>query len=191
MIRPIALASAALLAASAPALAHVDPAEHGSLMAGLSHPLFGLDHILAMLAVGLWAAMLGGRAVWAVPSAFVTTMVVGFGLAITGVALPFVEPVILASVVVLGLVVAMAVRLPPAAGALLVGVFALFHGHAHGGEIGGAGAMPYLAGFVLATALLHLGGIGVGLAVGSRQFAARALGFMTTALGVGLIAGAI
>jgi urease accessory protein len=191
---------ALLLSASAtPAFAHLSPHEHGSFMAGLSHPLFGLDHILAMVAVGLWAAMLGGRAIWIVPAAFVGTMIVGFGLAMAGVGLPFVEPVILASVVVLGLVIAAAVRLPAPAGALLVGAFALFHGHAHGAELGSATAATYLAGFAAATALLHAAGIaiGLGLASGLRfgavwgRMIARGLGGATALAGIGLLSGVL
>jgi urease accessory protein len=182
-----------------PALAHLDPSEHGSFMAGFTHPLFGLDHILAMVAVGLWAAMLGGRAIWIVPAAFVGTMALGFGLAMAGVGLPFVEPLILASVVVLGLVVAAAVRLPAVAGALLVGAFALFHGHAHGAELGAATALPYLFGFVVATALLHAAGIALGLALGSGlgigpargRLLTRALGGATAVAGIALIAGVV
>ncbi len=151
----------ALLSAG-PALAHLRPEEHGSFAAGLSHPVFGADHVLAMVAVGLWAAMLGGRAVWAMPSAFVAAMTAGFVLALAGVGLPFVEPAILASVIVLGALIALSVRLPAAAAPALVAGFAVFHGHAHGAEIGGASAATYLAGFALATAALH----GVGLALG-------------------------
>jgi urease accessory protein len=182
-----------------PAFAHLSPEGHGSLLAGLSHPLFGLDHVLAMVAVGLWAAMLGGRAVWAVPSAFVGTMIAGFGLAAVGIGLPLVEPVILASVVVLGLIIAAAVQVPAKAGAALVGAFALFHGHAHGAELGQATAVPYLAGFVITTALLHAAGIGLKhvLAPGSRLGAAsgralaRLLGGAVALAGLGLIAGVI
>jgi urease accessory protein len=144
-----------------------------------------------MLAVGVWAAMLGGRAVWAVPSSFVGTMALGFLLAMAGLALPFVEPAILASVVVLGLVVAAAVRLPVAAGALLVGAFALFHGFAHGGEMGAASPAPYLLGFAAATAALHAAGIAIGHALGSgalgdraARLAARGLGAGAAAMGV-------
>jgi len=193
MLRRFAIAAAALLASGAPAFAHLDPAEHGSLAAGLSHPLFGLDHILAMVAVGLWAAMLGGRAVLIVPAAFVGTMILGFGLAMAGVTLPFVEPVILASVVILGLVVAAAVRLPTAAGASLVGGFALFHGYAHGGELGAASAFPYLLGFALATAALHALGVGLGLLLGARSVPAiaRLLGGATALAGLGLSAGVL
>jgi urease accessory protein len=188
------LALAAVTLAASPASAHLAPGEHGSFLAGASHPLFGLDHILAMVAVGLWAAMLGGRALTLVPAAFVGTMVVGFALAMAGIGLPFVEPAILASVVVLGLVVAISVRLPAAAGAILVGAFALFHGHAHGGELGTAAALPYLAGFAVSTALLHGAGLGVGLTLGSSRFgtlAARTAGGITVALGFGLAVGAI
>lgn len=185
--------------AATPAFAHLDPVENGSFMAGFSHPLFGLDHILAMVAVGLWAAMVGGRAVWMVPAAFVATMVVGFGAAIAGAPLPFVEPAILASVVALGLLVALAVNLPVWAGAAIVGLFALFHGHAHGEEIGVATALPYLLGFASATALLHIAGIAIGLALGSGigigkkngQYVARSAGALCAALGIGLFLGVV
>lgn len=197
IVQGLALAPVVLLLAASPAAAHVNPAEHGSLMAGLSHPPSGLDHILVMVAVGLWAAMLGGRAIWMVPAAFVGSMAVGFGLATSGIALPLVEPVILASVVALGLLVAAAVRLPPWIGMLVVGAFAVFHGHAHGSEIGAATMLDYGIGFTAATVLLHAAGIGLGLAVASGRImpertgnrVARALGAATTVLGVGLVAG--
>lgn len=171
----IILGAGLMLAFTAPAFAHVNPAEHGSFVAGLSHPLLGLDHILAMVTVGLWAAMVGGRALWAVPAAFVAMMAVGFVLALSGGALPFVEPVILTSVVVLGLLVALAVRLPVAMCAMLVAGFALFHGNAHGAELGNAGALVYGAGFVVATTALHALGVGLGIAL-SKAFAHTALG---------------
>lgn len=192
MIRRFALAVAALAATAAPAFAHLNPAEHGSFMAGVSHPLFGLDHILVMVAVGLWAAQIGGRALWLVPTAFVTAMTAGFGLAIAGVALPFVEPAILASVVALGLLVAMAVRLDIAVCAAIVAVFALFHGHAHGGELGLAGAFPFGLGFVIATALLHVAGIAVGLGIARRaggEVMSRIIGGMTALAGLFLAFG--
>ena len=193
-------ATATATAIASPAFAQFNPAGPagpagpGDFLAGFSHPLVGLDHILAMIAVGLWAAMLGGRALLAVPAAFVGTMIAGFALATTGVALPLVEPMVAASVVVLGLVVAMAVRLPATAGALLVGAFALFHGHAHGVELGAAAVLPYLAGFAVATALLHGAGIGSGYlfgAGGKGGIVARIAGGLTAALGVGLAVGAI
>ncbi|WP_306151811.1 HupE/UreJ family protein [Roseovarius sp. MMSF_3281] len=153
-----AIAAMAMLTAT-PAAAHLPPGEYGSFMAGVTHPLFGLDHVLAMIAVGLWAAQIGGRALWQVPTAFVVAMLTGFALALTGLPLPFVEPAILASIIILGLVVAMALR-PAAHWAMaLVAVFALFHGHAHGGELGTAQALQFGAGFALATAGLHAIGL--------------------------------
>ncbi|WP_421872729.1 HupE/UreJ family protein [Pararhizobium sp.] len=184
------LTAASLAASTMPAFAHLDPAEHGSLLAGFTHPLSGLDHILVMIAVGLWAAQIGGRALWVVPSAFVGTMAFGFALAIAGVHLPFVEPAILASVVALGLLVAMAVRMETAACAAVVGIFALFHGYAHGGELGAAGALPFSAGFVVATALLHIAGIGLGLGIGrlsSGRTISRMIGGLTAFAGLALI----
>jgi len=187
MFRRITLALAALAATTAPAFAHLNPDEHGSFMAGFSHPLFGLDHILVMVAVGLWAAQIGGKALWAVPAAFVTTMAIGFGLALAGIDLPFVEPAILASVVALGLLVAMAVRLDTVMSAAIVAVFALFHGHAHGGELGSAGALSFGVGFVIATALLHGSGIALGLGIARLSggaIAARIIGGLTAIAGL-------
>ncbi|MCW5710343.1 HupE/UreJ family protein [Shinella sp.] len=192
MIRRIPLALAALAVTAAPAFAHLNPDEHGSFMAGFSHPLFGLDHILVMVAVGLWAAQIGGKALWGVPAAFVATMAIGFGLALAGVDLPFVEPAILASVVALGLLVAMAVKLDTAASSAIVAVFALFHGHAHGGELGSAGALEFGTGFVVATALLHVAGIGLGLGIARLSgggAAARILGAVTALAGLVLAFG--
>lgn len=166
MLKRIMLSLAALGISVAPAFAHLNPDEHGSFLAGVSHPLFGADHILAMVAVGLWAALLGGRALWLVPSAFVGTMAVGFVAALIGVPLPFVEPVILASVVVIGLLAAVSLRVPAWAGMAMVGFFAFFHGHAHGGELGSAGAASFGVGFAISTALLHLAGIWIGLGLG-------------------------
>ncbi|MCK3776575.1 HupE/UreJ family protein [Ensifer sesbaniae] len=190
MNRRILIAAAALAASAAPAFAHLNPAEHGSLAAGFSHPLLGVDHILVMVAVGLWAAQIGGRALWVVPTAFVAMMTAGFVLAVAGVTLPFVEPAILASVVALGLLVAMAVRLDTAASAAIVGVFALFHGHAHGGELGSAGALAFSAGFIAATAALHAAGIGLGVALrhlSGNGLLARILGGLTALAGAALI----
>jgi urease accessory protein len=180
MFKRIAIAVPALLLLTAPAFAHLDPADNGSFLAGFSHPLFGLDHILVMVAVGLWAAVIGGRALIVVPAAFVSTMVVGYLLSLTGLELPFVEPIILSSVVALGLLVAAAIRLPVAAGAVLVGLFALFHGYAHGGELGIAAALPFGIGFTITTALLHAAGIGIGLLLGSGIGIGEAWGKMVT-----------
>lgn len=166
MFKRAALTLSMLSLSIAPAFAHLDPAKHGSLLAGVSHPLFGVDHILAMVAVGLWAALLGGRALWQVPAAFVGTMAVGFAAAVAGAPLPFVEPVILASVVVIGLAAAVALKVPSWAGMAMVGFFAFFHGHAHGGELGEAGALSFGIGFAISTALLHAAGVGIGLGIG-------------------------
>lgn len=169
MIRRLFISAAALGLATAPALAHLDPAEHGSFAAGFSHPLFGLDHILVMVAVGLWAASLKGRVLLAVPAAFVGAMGLGFIAAIAGVPLPFVEPVILASIIFIGIMVALALPFSTTGMAAAVAFFAVFHGHAHGGELGEAGAASFAIGFMIATALLHAVGIGLGIVFGRLQ----------------------
>ncbi|KAA9367102.1 MULTISPECIES: HupE/UreJ family protein [Ochrobactrum] len=188
-------ATLVLMVTSSPAFAHLNPAEHGSFAAGFTHPLTGADHILAMVAVGLWAAMLGGRALYAVPLSFVGVMVVGFVAALWGLPLPYVEPVILASVIVIGLLVALAFHASTRNAALIVGFFAFFHGYAHGGEIGSASFLSYATGFALATALLHVSGIAVGLALGSLakgrsgQLAVRVAGSLAALSGVYLAIG--
>jgi urease accessory protein len=192
MLKRISLALAISAVATLPAFAHLDPAEHGSFAAGFSHPLFGLDHILAMVAVGLWAAIQGGRAVWLVPLVFVATMAIGFAAAIAGMPLPFVEPVILASVIFIGIAVALALPIPTPAVAATVAFFALFHGHAHGGELGAAGAWEFAIGFIIATAVLHAAGVALGLALarfGGRALS-RVLGAVTALGGVWLAIGA-
>jgi urease accessory protein len=195
MLKRLTFGALALIAFTAPAFAHLDPGEHGSFMAGLSHPLFGLDHILAMVAVGLWAPLIGGRALWIVPVSFVGTMVAGFALALAGAPLPFVEPAILASVVVLGLLVALALPVPVWAGAAVAGAFALFHGHAHGGELGAAALAEFGAGFAVSTALLHGAGIALGLGIGglfgegAKRIVTRSLGALTALGGVWLAFG--
>jgi urease accessory protein len=123
-----------------------------------------LDHLLAMIAVGLWAAQMGGRALWAVPTAFVAVMALGGALGMGGVGLPFVEQGILLSVVALGVLIAAAVtKMPLVASASVVGLFALFHGHAHGTEMpADTSGLFYGIGFAVSTALLHAAGIGLG-----------------------------
>lgn len=158
-----------------PTLAHAHPghgATHG-FFNGAGHPIGGLDHLLAMVAVGLWAAMMGGRAVWVVPSAFVGVMAIGGALGVSGVGLLFVEQGILLSVVVLGVLIAAAVKkMPLAASAAAVGLFALFHGHAHGTEMpSDASGLAYGVGFVASTVLLHAAGIGLGVAL--KKFASE------------------
>jgi len=154
--------AAAILIAFAPATAwaHTGAGAAHGLINGFVHPLLGWDHLLAMLAVGIYSAQRGGRAVWLLPATFVTVMAIGGVLGIAGVALPGVESGILASVLVLGALIALAVRFPLAAGMAVVGLFAIFHGHAHGTEMPqAASAVGYAIGFCGATALLHIGGI--------------------------------
>jgi len=181
--------AAVLALAASPALAHVNPAEHGSFAAGFTHPFSGLDHMLAMVAVGLWASVLGGRAMFTVPAAFVGVMLLGFAGSMFGLSLPFVEPAILASVVVLGLLVALALPVSAARGGALVGFFALFHGHAHGSEIGDASFLAYGAGFAAATIVLHVAGIAAGMAFGRGTTLVRIAGGATALGGLMLIAG--
>jgi urease accessory protein len=195
MLTRLSLSAAMSAAMAVPALAHLDPLAHGSALAGLSHPLSGLDHILAMLAVGLWAAQLARdgthrSALWMVPLAFLGTMALGFAAGVARLPLPFVEPAILASVIGLGLLVALSMRLPSSACMAVVGVFALFHGHAHGSEIGAATSLQFGIGFLLATAFLHLAGVGLGL--GMSRFSpalTRLLGGATALLGLSLAFG--
>jgi len=158
----------------------------GGFAAGLLHPLLGVDHLLAMLVVGLWAAQLGGRARWAVPASFVFVMALGAACALRGFSPPLVEAGIAASLLVLGLLVAMAGRLPLPAAMALSAVFAFCHGAAHGLELPAQAApLVYAAGFLLATAALH----GTGLAFGLRMrrggdWATRSAGVLTAASGL-------
>ena len=149
---------------SLPGFAQAHPGHGGGFAHGLAHPLHGFDHLLAMLAVGLWASQLGGRAKWAVPAAFVGTMACGGALGMAGIGLPFAGQGIVASVAILGLLIAAAVRLPLAAGMAVTGIFALCHGYAHGAEMPlTAGGAVYTLGFATATALLHACGFGLGV----------------------------
>jgi urease accessory protein len=155
-----------LLVALCPMLAqaHTVPGHTSGLAAGLTHPITGLDHLLAMIAVGLWAAQRGGRMLWVAPLTFVSVMALGAIMGMAGASLPFVEGGIIASVLVLGVLVAAAVRLPMMASVAVLGLFALLHGHAHGTEMSQtvSGAV-YGLGFVVSTAALHAVGIALGL----------------------------
>jgi urease accessory protein len=162
-----ALAGIALLELTNPALAHGAGGVLGGFIGGALHPLFGADHIAAMVAVGLWGAFLGAPAIWLLPVVFPLVMAAGGVLGILGVPLPSVEIAIAGSAIVLGLMVAFAARPPLGVAAVLVGAFAIFHGHAHGAELPpGADAVAYSLGFVLATGMLHLAGIAFGLLAG-------------------------
>ena len=171
----IAAAAAALAIMSGTALAHTGVSHADGFSHGFMHPIGGLDHVLAMIAVGLLAANLGGRALWLVPVAFVAVMAAGGALGMAGVSVPFVESGIAVSIVVLGFAVALRVSLPTIAAMALVGVFAIFHGHAHGAEMpADASGASYAAGFLLATALLHAAGIALGLGIARiGEFAGR------------------
>lgn len=187
---PLGLAAAATVAAS-PAFAHTGVGGVSSFAAGIAHPLGGLDHILAMVAVGLWAGLTGGRALWAYPAAFIAFMVVGGLVGFAGIDLPMVEVGIALSVVVLGACVALRASLPVAVGAALCAVVAIVHGYAHGAEMHAEhGAIGYAAGFVLATALLH--GVGIALGIGLSRLpliAVRATGAAVAIAGVALLVG--
>ncbi|MBC7148749.1 MAG: HupE/UreJ family protein [Rhizobium sp.] len=158
---------AALLMLTAPgaAEAHILQGEAGGFLHGFEHPLSGLDHLLAMFCVGLWGAQMGGRAVWSLPIAFPLIMVVGGMMGIAGVPLPAVESGIALSIIVLGAAIALVWRPPEWLAVLVIGVFAIFHGYAHGAELPtAADPADYAIGFVVATGLIHLAGIAVGLA---------------------------
>jgi urease accessory protein len=160
------VAAIAVILAPRSAFAHTGVSPAHDLLHGLAHPLTGLDHLLATFAVGLWAAQRGGRAIWIVPTAFVLAMTVGASLGISRVAIPFVEPAIVISVLILGVFIAAAVKLPLSISAAIVGLFAIAHGYAHGTEIPAtASGLTYTLGFIAATIVLHATGISVGLAL--------------------------
>jgi urease accessory protein len=189
------LVAIALLASSA-AQAHVSVGDTSGFGHGFAHPMSGVDHILAMVAVGLFAAHLGGRALYLVPLSFVAMMIVGGALGVTGVSLPFVEVGIGLSVVVFGIAVALGLNMPAALAMLLVGFFAIFHGHAHGTEMPeSVSGLAYGAGFVAATVALHALGIGLGLTIGrmaSRVYGERILqaaGAAMTVVGLAILSG--
>jgi urease accessory protein len=157
----------ALCGAVAPfvACAHQEAGQAAGLLAGLAHPVSGLDHVLAMIAVGLWGAVLGAPAIWVLPVAFPLVMALGGLLGLLGVPLPGVEVGIAGSAIVLGAMVLAEARPPLWVAAVLVAFFAVFHGHAHGRELpDGTSAMLYSLGFVVATGALHAAGIALGVA---------------------------
>jgi urease accessory protein len=153
-----------------PALAHTGFGETTGFAQGFVHPVGGIDHVLAMVAVGLIAALTGGRALWLVPASFVSMMAVGGALGMAGIGIPFVEIGIGLSVAVFGAAVALRANVPVVAAMAVAGFFAIFHGHAHGAEMpDNVSGFEYAVGFVLATALLHAAGIGLGLAIGKMS----------------------
>ena len=186
----LSLAAAATAGFSTAALAHVGDHSHMSFTEGLLHPFSGIDHVLAMVAVGLWASQLGGRALWLLPLTFPAVMAVGAALGLSGVTLPWVEIGIAGSVMVLGAVVALALRPSLAISIPLIGVFALLHGYSHGVELPAtASVLGYGVGFSVATLVLHAVGIATGLIAGRLpvRFAARTTGGAIAVLGVVLL----
>ena len=186
-MRRLVLLAAALLA-PLPALAHPGGDHVHGFATGLLHPLTGLDHLAAMVAIGLWAGLLGGRSLWLLPAGFLGGMAAGGVLGMTGIGLPGVQAGILASVIVLGALVGAAGRLPAAFALPMVAAFGLLHGHAHGTEAVG-GAFGYEAGFLIATAALH--GAGLLLAAGAaqrgQQVALRFAGGASAAIAAGIV----
>jgi urease accessory protein len=190
-------ALAACVLAPSLAFAHTGIGQTVGFAHGFTHPVSGLDHVLAMILVGVLAWQLGGRALWLVPTTFVSVMAIGGALGMMGISVPFVEAGIAFSVIVLGAVVALGIRAPLAIAAGVVGLFAIFHGHAHGSEMPAAAAgIAYAAGFMLATATLHIAGIALGYLVGkaSEQQGAivmRSAGGIAALAGIGLFTGLI
>jgi len=165
LARPhLILLALALMTLALPAQAHTGEGVAGGFIAGFLHPVSGVDHLLAMVAVGMWGAFLGRPLIWMLPVTFPLMMVVGGVLGIGGIPLPLVEIGISASVIALGLSVAAAWRAPIPVAVLIIGIFAIFHGHAHGTELPQAAAPEaYAMGFVISTGLLHITGIALGL----------------------------
>lgn len=190
-----ALLALLLIAVPTAALAHTGHGDTAGLLHGFMHPISGPDHVLAMLAVGVFAYVLGGRALWLVPLSFVLMMGIGFLLGAGRVDVPFVELGIALSSVVIGGAAALGRPMPVAAASALVGVFAVFHGHAHGAEMPvDAAGFEYAMGFVAATMLLHLSGIGAAMGVaklvgGYGRPIAQVAGGLFALGGVGLLAG--
>lgn len=160
---PVPVLTAALALLALPAFAHTGEGVAGGFLSGLLHPIFGWDHVVAMVAVGLWGAVLGAPAIWILPIVFPLVMAFGAVLGIVGVPVPMIETGIALSGVVLGLLVVFFVRAPLIVAAVIVGLFAIFHGYAHGTELpDAANPVAYGVGFVIATGALHLLGILIG-----------------------------
>ncbi|HUL96067.1 MAG TPA: HupE/UreJ family protein [Usitatibacter sp.] len=183
------LVGLALWGCAMPALAHVGHSGAAGAWTGFSHPFSGLDHVLAMVAVGAWAAQLGRRALVILPLAFPAMMALGGLAGFAGVPLAYAEPGIALSVLLLGLLVAIEARARVGLAAALVGVFAVFHGHVHAVEMpAGGGAIAYAAGFLLATVSLHAVGMAIGLLPRRSHVFVRAAGLAAAGAGVALLA---
>ncbi|MEQ8825403.1 MAG: HupE/UreJ family protein [Filomicrobium sp.] len=178
------LGAAAVTLIASPCLAHTGGAT-GGFSSGLTHPIAGMDHLLAMVAVGVWSATQPLRNAWQGPALFIVMLAIGALLGVYGSALPFVEPGILASVVFLGLMVAVSRHLNAGLGLIAIGGFALFHGHAHGTEAVGA-LGGYMAGFMLTSAALHAAGFASGLVLAKSRYGLIASGLAIAAGGLAL-----
>ncbi len=188
----VGLLAIAALALASPAQAHIIAAGGAGWAQGFSHPFSGLDHILAMVAVGVWAAQTGRPALWVLPAVFPLAMAFGGLLGVAGLPVPGIEAGIAASVLGLGLLIAFQAKPPLALSIALVALFALFHGHAHGTELPQAAAPAlYGLGFVAATAVLHLIGVGIGVAMRlpKGMTAIRVGGGAIAAAGIALFVG--
>ena len=181
-----------LLMITNPAFAHSDAGIAGGFISGFLHPVLGWDHVVAMVAVGLWGAFLGSPAIWLLPIVFPLVMAFGGAIGVLGIPIPAVEAGIAASAIVLGAMVAFTIRPPILVAAVIVGAFAIFHGHAHGTELpNAANPIAYSIGFVLSTGLLHLSGIAFGLLVRwpAGKVAVQAGGGVISLMGVGFLTG--
>lgn len=188
---PISLALAVF---AVPALAHTGEGFGGGFVSGFTHPILGWDHVAAMVAVGLWGAFLGKPAIWILPVVFPLVMALGAAMGVLGIPVPAVETGIAASAIVLGLLIAFAVRPPLWVAAVIVGAFAIFHGHAHGTELPeAANPFAYALGFVLSTGLLHAAGILFGSLVAwpAGRMVVRGGGGAISLLGLGFLFGMV
>jgi urease accessory protein len=191
---PVFTAAMLLLLFSGTVNAHEGAGVAGGFSSGFMHPVLGWDHVVAMVAVGLWGAFLGSPAIWILPIVFPLVMAFGGALGILGIPVPAVETGIAVSAVVLGSMVTFAVRPPIWIAAVIVGIFAIFHGHAHGTELPGAvSPLAYSLGFVIATGLLHISGIAFGMLANwpAGRITVRAGGSVIALVGVGFLAGVL
>lgn len=187
-----ALSLLSLALSSNLAVAHTGEGISGGFLSGLAHPVFGWDHVVAMVAVGLWGAVLGRPAIWILPIVFPLVMAFGAALGVAGISVPYIETGIALSGIVLGLLIVFLIKTPMPVAAVLVGLFAIFHGYAHGTELpDAANPIAYAVGFVTATGLLHLAGILFGTLMASEagKWVVRAGGAVIALVGVSFLLG--
>ena len=194
IFKSLGLSLSLLLILSSAAFAHTGEGISGGFISGFLHPIAGLDHVTAMVAVGILGAFLGRPAIWVLPVVFPLVMAFGGILGIMGVPIPYIETGIAASSIVLGLIIVLALKMPLWVASVLVAAFAIFHGYAHGTELpGAANPMSYSVGFVISTGLLHLAGIAIGELIRwpAGVIVARAVGGLIALAGVGFLTGTI